>query len=76
MYTVKVGTYTLIHVQYITTGFVKNRYVGVKTATHTATGVYLQFAGSLVITVDLQQVIYVYLYLRHLFLLKEKNSLG
>ena len=49
------------------------------THTHTHTlsqGVYLQFAGSLVITVDLQQVIDVYLHLWHLFLLKQKNTLG
>lgn len=31
---------------------------------------YLQFAGSLIITGDLQKVIYVYLHFWHLFLLK------
>lgn len=32
--------------------------------------VYLQFAGSFIITGDLQKVIYVYLHFWHLFLLK------
>lgn len=32
--------------------------------------VYLQFAGSFIITGDLQKVVYVYLHFWHLFLLK------
>lgn len=40
------------------------------------TGAYLQFAGSLVIAVDLQKVVDVYLHLRHLLLLKSRRRSG
>lgn len=43
--------------------------------TNAAQRTYLQFAGSLVITVDLQQVIDIYLYLGHLLLLEHKDTL-
>lgn len=36
------------------------------------TGAYLQFAGSLVITVDLQKVVDIYLHLWHFLLLKSR----
>lgn len=38
------------------------------------TGAYLQLAGSLVVAVDLQKVVDVYLHLRHLLLLKSRRQ--
>lgn len=51
-----------------------NRFAGTNKDTQRVTGANLQFAGPLVVAVDLQQVVDVDLYLWHLFLLQHDTT--